>query len=201
MSNQPLTNKNKLAQLAANLAKGDAHAIADIYQYTYSNLYYFGIQIAGAHQQTLVEGTIQDFFIWLAKNYQKINLEDNFEAYLYHSIRRNIQQQLQAKQTKAKTQLRYLQRNAPNLETQQASPEVAYLAQEQKALDKAQVDALMQDLPTYQKEVLYLRFYENRNYKEIADILSINAQVARNYVFRAIKALRKKLLSLPFFNF
>ena len=94
-----------------------------------------------------------------------------------------------------------LERNTPNIATHQTSPEKDYLAIEAQALDKAKVDALMQALPAYQKEVLYLRFYENRNYKEIAAILSVNAQVARNYVFRALSVLRKKLLSMPFFSF
>ena len=184
----------QLVELALQLSKGEELAIAKIYQLTYTRLYYFGLQIAGKHQQTLVEGTIQDFFIWLAKNYQKVNLEANFEAYLYQSIRRNLQQQLQAAQAKSKAQKRYLQNNTPNIAPHQVSPETDYLKKETQALDKAKIDALLQDLPTYQKEVLYLRFYENRNYKEIAAILAVNAQVARNYVFRAITTLRKKLL-------
>ncbi len=195
------TNKEELTYQVANLTKGDSTAIAKIYELTYTHLYYFGLQIAGKHQQSLVEGIIQDFFIWLAKNYQKVNLEDNFEAYLYQSIRQNLKQQLQAQQAKTKAQQRYLLRSTPNIDTHQVSPEIDYLAKEAQILDKAKIDALLKDLPTYQKEVLYLRFYENRNYKEISEILSVNAQVARNYVFRAITTLRKKLLSLPFFSF
>lgn len=158
-------------------------------------MYRFGLQIAGRHEQVLVEGAIQDFFIWLAKNYRKVDLKDNFEAYLYQSIRRNIQQQLQAQQSKSKSKQRYLQRTTPNIDTHQVSPETDYLAKEVQAINKALVDMAIHDLPAYQKEVLYLRFYENRSYKEIAEILSVNAQVARNYVYRALTVLRNKLTS------
>ncbi len=122
-------------------------------------------------------------------------MKDNFEAYLYQSIRRNIQQQLQAHQAKVKVQQRYLQRNTPNIDIDQVSPETEYLAKEVQAINKALVDTAIHDLPDYQKEVLYLRFYENRNYKEIAEILSVNGQVARNYVYRALTVLRNKLTS------
>jgi len=143
-----------------------------------------------------VEDTIQDLFIWLAKNYRKVDLTDNLEAYLYQAIRRNLHQQLQAKQAKIKAQQRYLQRTTPNTSMHQISPETAFLAKESQALNKELVDTALKELPVYQKEVLYLRFYENRNYKEIAEILSVNAQVARNYVFRALTILRKKLPSI-----
>ena len=196
ITNHSSNRTKKIHQLAVKLAEGDANAIAGIYQITYTSLYYFGLQIAGKHQEVLVEDTIQDLFIWLAKNYRKVDLTDNLEAYLYQAIRRNLHQQLQAKQAKIKAQQRYLQRTTPNTSMHQISPETAFLAKESQALNKELVDTALKELPVYQKEVLYLRFYENRNYKEIAEILSVNAQVARNYVFRALTILRKKLPSI-----
>lgn len=183
---------------AANLAKGDALAIAEIYKQTYKPLIYFGLQVVGKHQQALVEETIQELFIWLAKNYRQVGTIKHFEAYLYQSLRRNLMQHLQAAQTKEKTKKRFIERTKYLEHKNIPSPEKEFLDKEQRVIDKTKLDKELAELPTYQKEVLYLRFYEGHSYKEIAEILSVNAQVARNYVFRALSVLRKRMNKLPF---
>ena len=191
----------RLNELAANLAKGDAMAIAQIYNQTYTALLYFGLQVVGKNQQILVEETIQELFIWLAKNYRQVGAIHNFEAYLYQSLRRNLLQHLQTSKTKEATKKRFLQRTKAAENTIVPSAEKELVDKEQKAINKGVLDKQIAELPTYQKEVLYLRFYEDRSYKEIAEILSVNAQVARNYVFRALSVLRKRMNKLPFLLF
>lgn len=196
-----LPHTEDLNELAAKLAKGDAMAIAQIYKQTYTSLLYFGLQVAGKYQQNLVEDTIQDLFIWLAKNYRKVADIQNIEAYLFQSLRRNLQQKLQASQEKLKVRKRYLNRTSPNQNSTIPSIETHLIQQEQTTANKEALNEKLSKLPTYQKEVLYLRFYENRSYKEIAAILSVNAQVARNYVFKALTVLRKRMNKLPFLLF
>jgi RNA polymerase sigma factor (sigma-70 family) len=48
-------------------------------------------------------------------------------------------------------------------------------------------------LPARQKEIIYLRFFNGMSYLEIAEIMSVNYQVVRNYACKAIKTLRKKV--------
>jgi RNA polymerase sigma factor (sigma-70 family) len=43
-----------------------------------------------------------------------------------------------------------------------------------------------------QKEVVYLKFYENMSYHEITELTSLNYQSVRNYIHQAIQALRRK---------
>lgn len=197
-SNSPTQH---LTELVAKLANGDALAIAQIYKQTYTPLLFFGLQVVGKNQQVLVEETIQELFIWLAKNYRQAGEIHNFEAYLYQSLRRNLIQHLQAIKAKEATRKRFLQAIKATDNTSVASAEKELIDKEQKAINKAILDKQIAELPTYQKEVLYLRFYEDRNYKEIAEILSVNAQVARNYVFRALSVLRKRMNKLPFLLF
>jgi len=202
LKSKSLHNSNPdLTQLAAQLANGNAMAIAQIYKQTYNPLLYFGLQVVGKHQQVLVEETIQELFIWLAKNYQQVGTIQHFEAYLYQSLRRNLKQHLQNARAKQATKNRFLQRTKAIENRIILSPEEQLLNKEQTALHKAALDKKIAKLPTYQKEVLYLRFYENRSYKEIAELLSINGQVARNYVFRALSVLRKQMNKLPFLFF
>jgi RNA polymerase sigma factor (sigma-70 family) len=51
-------------------------------------------------------------------------------------------------------------------------------------------------LPSHQKEVIYLRYYKDKSFHEIAQILGIKYQVARNFSYRGIKFLRNKILVL-----
>jgi RNA polymerase sigma-70 factor (ECF subfamily) len=48
-------------------------------------------------------------------------------------------------------------------------------------------------LSNRQKEIIYLKFYQNLSYEEVSEIMNINYQVARNLLHQAIKAMRKIL--------
>ena len=50
----------------------------------------------------------------------------------------------------------------------------------------------MQELPTDMLEVLQLRFFEDKDFKEIAFILEITESGAKMRTYRALDKLRKK---------
>ena len=56
------------------------------------------------------------------------------------------------------------------------------------------MQALLNKLPPRQKEVLYLLFYQDMSYEDIATVMQMNYQSARNLVHRALKLLRTKML-------
>ena len=56
---------------------------------------------------------------------------------------------------------------------------------------KRKVADAMQSLSSRQREIVYLKFYENLEYQEIADLLTLNYQSVVNHVHRAIVKLRK----------
>ncbi len=58
------------------------------------------------------------------------------------------------------------------------------------------INALAQ-LSARQKEIIYLKFYQNLSYEEVSDIMNINYQVARNLLSQAIKTMKKILQKLP----
>ncbi len=47
-------------------------------------------------------------------------------------------------------------------------------------------------LPARQREAVYLRYYEELSYKEVASIMGVNYQSVVNLLFKAMTALRKK---------
>lgn len=56
-------------------------------------------------------------------------------------------------------------------------------------------------LSNRQKEIIYLKFYQELNYDEVSEIMNINYQAARNLLYQSIKSLKKLLTTLAFFYF
>jgi RNA polymerase sigma factor (sigma-70 family) len=59
------------------------------------------------------------------------------------------------------------------------------------------VQALAQ-LSNRQKEIIYLKFYQELNYEEVSEIMNINYQAARNLLYQSIKSIKKLLTALTF---
>lgn len=80
------------------------------------------------------------------------------------------------------------------LEDQEAPPaDEALITKETDDRRSAYLRKALANLPDHQREIIYLRYYEEMSYKEICQVLDINHQVARNYASRAIKQLKKLL--------
>jgi RNA polymerase sigma factor (sigma-70 family) len=61
-----------------------------------------------------------------------------------------------------------------------------------------QLQEAMRELPDRQREALYLRYYQDMDYRDICAIMDINYQSVRNLVASAIRSLRR-ILRLCFF--
>jgi RNA polymerase sigma factor (sigma-70 family) len=66
--------------------------------------------------------------------------------------------------------------------------------------NKEEVEVFEQKLLVYlteisvrQQEIVRLRFYENLSHQQIAEILQMSQQSAKNLLHRAIESLRKKI--------
>lgn len=167
-----------------------------IYRRYFHKLLYYGIQVAGPGYQHVVEDVVQEFFIWLAENGAKVDQIRNFESYMFHSIRRNLQCKLNAGKESHAAYERYVNRTSPLGELSSHSPEQLHIQQEELASVKALIQQELDQLPPYLREVLYLRYFEDKSYPEIAAILSVSDQAAYNYVYRAINRLKKRLGNL-----
>lgn len=182
-----------LQNLVQRLKEGDGEAIEMIYRGYFHRLLCYGIQVAGPGSEQEVEDVIQEFFIWLAENHAKVGQIQNFESYMFHCIRRNLQGRLNAGKKSNAAHERYMNRTSSLQECTSCSPEELHIRQEEMESIKARIQQELEQLPPYLREVLYLRYFEDKSYPEIAAILSVTDQVAYNYVHRAVKRLKKQL--------
>lgn len=180
-------------QLFTRLAGGDVEALDLIYRKYYLRLKNYGLQFAGPQWEQEVHGVVQDLFIWLAEHYYKVKKIKNPEAYLFRSVRRNLMLLQHHRRDREATRERYLRRTQFIDEESSDSPEDAFIRREMESVNKSLLHNELHQLPPYLWEALYLRYYEGLSYREIATLLSVTEQVARNYAHRAIKKLKKQL--------
>ena len=178
---------NKDQQLWEQLRSGKKAALARIYQGEVDALFRYGCQFTA--DQALVQDCIQDLFIELWKNREGIGTTTAIRQYLLVALRRKIVRQLQ-QQSNRQERAEKVQASSPD---QEAAADEQLIATEEVNTQQQQIAAALNLLSDRQREVLYLKYFEELDYKEIAAMLDINYQSVRNTASAGLKALRKLL--------
>ena len=73
--------------------------------------------------------------------------------------------------------------------------------EEDRTIIKEQIDDLLSKLTARQKEAIYLRFMQEMEYEEIAEIMEMTPHAARKLISRSLKRLRddEQLMLICFF--
>lgn len=201
MSNLREHPSPSLDSLIARLVAGEVEAFGVIYRIFYNKLLRYGTIITP--ETEIVEDAIQDLFMWILENPQKIKKVRNFEVYLFQSLKKNLWDRLKRKNRTGAILRQFSDHQS--LHSPIDNIEQQIISKEQQAFDKDWVKKQINALPPRQKEIIFLRYYEELSYDEIAEIVSTSKQVVRNYVARALKQIRqadnlKKLLPLLFLH-
>ena len=170
--------------------KGDKEAFAALFREHYGTLYRFGNKFTTDTE--LLEDSIQELFIelWQAKTQAPVL---SVKAYLLKSLKYKL---LKAFRKNGKTLPIYDNGDIPF----ELSHETFLISQQESDEKKRQVIRALERLSHRQKEIIYLKYYQNLSYEEVSDIMSINYQVARNLLYQAIKSLKNMLAGpLEFF--
>jgi RNA polymerase sigma factor (sigma-70 family) len=172
--------------------KGDKDAFAALFREHYETLFRFGNKFTTDTE--LLEDSIQELFIelWQAKSETPVL---SVKAYLLKSLKYKL---LKVFRQKGKT-LPLLDNGDVAFEW---SHETFLIIEQETAEKKQLVLNALGRLSNRQKEIIYLKYYQNLSYEEVSEIMNINYQVARNLLYQAIKSLKTLLagtLQLPFF--
>lgn len=186
-------------ELFRSIADGDDAAIAALYRLYHTRLFTYGGKIVGLDFEEEIKDVIQEFFLWLAQNFTKAANIAEPEAYLFQSIRRNLLSRLGNQAESRAAHDRFIQRTEPLQDQATISPEELLIQGEESHDRQELLQRELDKLPAYQKEVLFLRYYEGLSYKEISSIMAVSDQVARNYAQRALQRLKQQLGNLKIF--
>lgn len=171
-------------RLWEQMKKGDDEALATLFKRYYALLYDYGIKIS--HRQELVKDCIQDLFAYVWKKRSTLSMADSVPAYLIVSLRRLLLKSIERFDQKETVYQEFSQYQFDNAFS---SEDILIRNEEIDAVKKVLQQAINK-IPTRMREALYLKTYSELSYKEIAVIMQINSQVARNYVSEAFRRLR-----------
>jgi len=164
----------------AFLKNADERSLQELFLATYSNLYAYGLKLSGDTE--IARDAVQNVFVNLWQYRGKLNSQSQGLPYLIKSVR-NETLRLRKKMFRF-TDIDDLHEAIPFL-----PPEF-----QDERLDDAEkgwILAVLNELPPRQREILYLRFYEDMEYADIADVTGISYQSVINQSFRAVTKLRQ----------
>ncbi len=165
--------------------EGNKQAYATIYKTYYSSLYVYGLKFTA--DATLVEDCIQEVFTAFWLNRHKLSAVKTLHSYLFVSFRNGLFRDLQKNKNSSLSQF---DRNEYVFDLQLSAERIMINAEEMYEQSIGLHEAI-DKLTDRQKEVIYLKFYQNLSYDEIALILGISLKAAYKLFARAIGELRQ----------
>ncbi|MBO9731395.1 MAG: sigma-70 family RNA polymerase sigma factor [Chitinophaga sp.] len=170
------------------LCDGDRDAFGEIYRRYFPLLFRYCIRFTT--DRSLVKDMLQDFFSQLFLQRAGLSAPVNLKSYLLVAARRKLFRYLgkSAKITGMPDE------QAASLFDLELSPESILINRQHNEHAARLLQQKLHALTLRQKEAVYLRFYENLTYEEIAEIMGLKeVKYARTLIYRAIAELKELL--------
>lgn len=174
------------AELWQRFKNGNEDAYRHLYDHFAPILYSYGCKITS--DDSLVKDCLQDLFYNIGrKRHTLSNLSDadSIKYYLFCAMRREIIHKMN------------LGAGLMNHSDRLPKP-VLERSVEEKVIEDEEIRMLRQalsqaiaKLSSRQQEAIYLRFYENTSFEDIASIMNITPRAAYKLIYRSISALQK----------
>ncbi|GAB4000398.1 sigma-70 family RNA polymerase sigma factor [Spirosoma daeguense] len=161
---------------------GDELAFGQLAQQHYRSLYNYGLRLTTDSE--LVWDTIQDLFLELWMHRETVGQAVFVKAYLLKSLRYKL---LKVRDQHLSCQL---DESTSDEILSTASIEEIIIDVESNTAQEQLLNRLIESLTKRQREILYLRFYQNLDNAAIAQILGMERQSVANLLHRTLKELR-----------
>jgi len=160
----------------------------DAYGYLYGKyagaLYNYGYKIAQSRE--LTEDCLQDLFLTILETRERLGRTDSIKFYLMRSLRRDIVRKLTSEQR--------FDRTADDLAfTVDFHYQPTWIDRQISDEQSALLLQELNKLPPRQKEALFLKYFDNLSYEEIAGVMGLEQTSAYKIVYKAIASLQKRL--------
>jgi RNA polymerase sigma factor (sigma-70 family) len=165
---------------------GDKTAYEKLYRMHAPALLNYGYKISP--NRVLIEDSIQDLFIELWQNRQRIADTTSVKFYLFKALRYKVNRNM-------KIDGFFNLQDIDDHYNELASPshESDLIGLEVQSMQMENLRTLIGQLPKRQQEAINLRYYHNFSNEEVAQIMGINYQSACNFLFSALRKLKLNL--------
>lgn len=179
------------AELWASFRRGDEQAYAALYEQHAAALYQYGVRLV--QDEFLVRDALHDLFVRLWTKRAQLAPIDNVRYYLLTGLRNALLDHKRRDQRYQHVSLDDDERTPFQLSF---SPEAEAFQQQENQAQAARLLAAVEQLSPRQKQVIYLRYYEELEYPQIAELLAINIKGVYKLTARALDAL-KDIMGVP----
>lgn len=162
--------------------EGDSHAFYAIHRELFGGLYNYAYKLL--QDKDLANDTVQELFVKIWTKREQIGEIDKVKPYFFTLMRRQILNQLRNLRLH---NLKISMMARPDIDF---SPEEIVVKNEETRSLQNKITELLNELPKRQKEVIYLHYFEDLDYTQIAAIMGINYQSVLNLTQKAMQKLR-----------
>lgn len=166
---------------------GNDLAFSIIYKKYVQRLYNYGMHTC--YDRNLVLDSLQELFGRLWDKRAQVADVEAVNFYLFRSFRRLLLSKLAKNR---KESLRFLNAEAPGFEML-TSFEDSIILEEASTQQIAHLKKAIATLTKRQREVIFLRFFNDLSYQDVAVVMEMNVDSVYNLMTKAIDALRKVL--------
>lgn len=163
---------------------GDDSAYACIYNLYAKDLYAFGLSLRVS--TCLIEDAIHDIFVDIYQHRKNLEKVDNLRFYFMAAFRNRLFNLLK----KESRTFEIDDRNEHLINEEVKDIQELWIENETQSEKELLINNLFSELNQHQREALYHRFVVGLSCEEVANIMNINYQSAKNLICRAIKKLR-----------
>lgn len=181
MNDTPL-NIDQLSLWWQQARDGDDHAFSCIHRELFNGLYNYSLKLL--QDGDLAKDAVQELFVRLWTKRESIGKLQKVKPYFFTALRRQILNQLR------NLHLRELKISGLAKPDIGFSPEEIVVKTEEYQTLQNKIALLLNELPKRQKEVIYLHYFEDMDYTQIADIMGIHYQSVLNLTQKALQKLR-----------
>lgn len=178
------------------MLEGNVCAFEKVMQQHFQALYQYGSKFS--KDPEFVKDTIQDLFLYVWEHRSTLSDTTAVRPYLMASLRRMMHRvTLRTPSTEA------YEDQVINDFSVEFSVEQNYIHSESSRVLSKHLHAILEDLPSRQKEVVYLKFYQGLSREQVSAVMGISPQTVSNLLQIAIRQLRHQVSSefiSSFFN-
>jgi RNA polymerase sigma factor (sigma-70 family) len=168
------------------LLNGEVTAYEAIMMTHFRALFQYGSKFSS--DRAFVKDCIQDLFLYLWEHREHLSREVHIKPYLMTSLRRRIHR----KSNKNTDLFDASIMEESRLFEMEFSVEDVFIEHESSLILSKRVRNVLEALPKRQKEVVYLRFFQNLDREQIAQVMDIAPQTVSNILQMAFKDIRKQ---------
>lgn len=175
-----MSSTEEVSKLWNLFKQGDWNAYTRLYNEHYALLNNYGYKFT--KETNLIEDAIQDLFIALWTNRSQLNNPISVKNYLYKALRTNLFR-------KIKIQSRFTVIQEDESMPFDVSFDQQMILEEEESILRRKIKSVVNTLPPRQQEIVFLRFYEDFDYTEIADIMDITIASTYKLLYKALHNL------------